>query len=71
MIDHRGLWPALDRNEAVNRFRPGCDEMPDMIWMNRTGAVHGRAMLLVNHIRGTDAQGARYSWVRYAVSTTL
>ncbi len=70
LIDHRGLWPALDRNEAVARYRSGYDEMPDMIWINRTVTVRGQALLLVNDISGADAQGARYSWVQYAVSTT-
>jgi ketosteroid isomerase-like protein len=69
LIDHRGLWPVLDRNDIVTRFRAGYDEVPDLTWLNRIVMVKGRVLLLVTDMRGTDINAARYSFMHYTVVT--
>ena len=69
-VDHRGLWPELDRDGYLARMRTLTEQASDTTIVNRTSQVAGSEAFSICDVRGTRDHGDSYTYCFHLVSVT-
>jgi hypothetical protein len=69
-VDHRGLWPELDKDGHLARAQSLYDQAPDTSVVSRSYQFAGPVVLATNDVRGTGDQGDAYTYTYHLVAVT-